>query len=277
MKYSIGIIGTGRVGTAIGYALYKKGYSIIGADRNPKKIHLFKKLVGRSDIASNREIAKRLKVIFITTQDSEIIKVYNEILPCLRKNQIIIHCSGALSNSIFKGADKKGIITIGLHPLQTFPTIKQAIGATKNIYYAIEANPPQADKAKALAKRIVKDLKGIPIFIQGKDKPLYHTMCVFASNYLVALMSAVIDIAEVLKIKPKTAFKMLEPLIYQTLKNIKKSGIKKSLSGPIERGDIKTIKFHLTALRQRMPKLIPLYQTLGLKTLMLVSKFYLTH
>lgn len=269
MQRNVGIIGTGRVGTAIGFALDKKGYPIIGADRNSRKVRPFYKRLKLKFISlSNQTIAEKAKIIFITTQDSEIAKVYNEILPYLRKNQTIIHCSGVLNNSIFKAADKKGIIIIGLHPIQTFPTIKQAIGATKNIYYSIEAK----GKAKTIAKQIVKDLEGIPIFIQAKDKPLYHIMCVFASNYLVALMSAVLDIAQVMKIKPTKALKMLEPLINQTLKNIKKSGIEKSLSGPIERGDIKTIKSHLTILRKRMPQLLPLYQTLGLKILNLLRR-----
>lgn len=261
----IGFIGTGRVGTAIAYALKSKEYQIIGAnDQNQKKTKAFYNLLKlKHQRTTNREITQKADIIFITTQDSEIEKVYNKIFPYLREDQIIIHCSGVLNNSIFKDANRKGIMTIGLHPIQTFPTIRQAIGGTKNIYYAIEAT----GRAKQIAKRIVRDLEGTPVFISGKDKPLYHTMCVFASNYLVALISAVIDIATQLKIKLHIAFRTLEPLITRTLRNVKKDGIEKSLSGPIARGDVNTITSHLAVLNKKIPKLLPSYYALGLRTL----------
>lgn len=96
-------------------------------------------------------------------------------------------------------------------------------------------------------------------------------MCVFVSNYLNALIGSAMDIAKKLKIKPETAYRALEPLIYKTLENIKNSGIEKSLSGPIERGDINTIKTHHSVLNNKIPELLPLYRVLGLKTLTLVK------
>lgn len=269
VQYTIGIIGVGRVGSAIGYTLRKNKKQIIGAtDINNRKVKKFYRLLKiKYQYLNAIEIAKKSNLLFITTQDSQIEKVYQEILPYLRKRTVIIQCSGALSNRIFKNKKRKDIITIGLHPIQTFTSNQQSIKAIRNIYYAIEAE----GEAKKIAQSIIKDLQGRPIFIKSKDKPLYHVMCVFASNYLVTLMSAVLDIANELEIKPTLAFKILTPLINQTFNNIKRNGVQKSLTGPIERGDIETIKTHFEILNKKTPELIPLYQTMGLKALDLLK------
>ncbi len=268
LSKKIGVIGTGRVGTFIGAVLKQKGYHFIaGSDLKKENVQRFYRLLKlKYRKLDNIDIARNADLIFITTPDLMIEKIYYQILPYLQKGKTLIQCSGALSNNLFKGAKRKGLITIGLHPVQTFPSVKPKIGA-RNFYYAVEADA----RARVIAKRIVADLDGKLIFIPAQDKPLYHAMCVFASNYLVALMSSVLEIAQVLKIRPNLALTMLEPLIKQTLDNIQQYGVKKSLTGPIERGDLETVKSHLVTLEKNLPKLLPLYQTLGLKILRLVN------
>jgi predicted short-subunit dehydrogenase-like oxidoreductase (DUF2520 family) len=47
---------------------------------------------------------------------------------------------------------------------------------------------------------------------------------------------------------------LISPILYSTLSNIKKSGAVNALSGPVERGDIKTIKKHLSVLKKDASK-----------------------
>ena len=48
----------------------------------------------------------------------------------------------------------------------------------------------------------------------------------------------------------KQHYNMFEPIINTTLSNIKNSGVKESLSGPVQRGDYLTIRKHLVSLRK---------------------------
>jgi predicted short-subunit dehydrogenase-like oxidoreductase (DUF2520 family) len=52
-----------------------------------------------------------------------------------------------------------------------------------------------------------------------------------------------------------------------TLANAEKLGIHQSLTGPIIRGDEKTILLHLKALREMDPDIEKLYRVLGLQAL----------
>ncbi|MCX8014834.1 MAG: DUF2520 domain-containing protein [candidate division WOR-3 bacterium] len=271
---TIGIIGTGRVGCAIGYGLSKSPnvqIRIFANDKVKRKARNFYQLLNlKYQALSNQKVAQLADIVFITTNDSEIKRVYQEIYPYLRPNQIVIHCSGAYSNAILQKPQKaknKRIVKIGIWPIQTFTTLKPNIGMLKNCFYVIEAT----GKAKRIGKEIVDALQGHSIFISNKDKTLYHLIGVFASNYLVALLSAVADLAKYLKQKPAKIFQLFTPIIAQTLENIYKTGVEKALSGPVARGDTDTINLHLTVLSRTLPKLLPMYKVLGLKTLDLIK------
>lgn len=271
---TIGIIGTGRVGCAIGYGLSRSRRikcQIIANDRVKRQVRRFYQLLNlKYQARSVCEIAQLADIIFITTNDSAIKNVYQTIYPHLKSNQVVVHCSGVYSNAILekpKSAKDKRILKIGLWPIQTFPTQKSEVAMLRNCYYVVEAQ----GKAKEIGKEIVNALHGQAIFVAEKDKALYHIIGVFVSNYLVALLSVVNDLAQYLKIKPAKLLRLFMPIINQTLKNIYKTGVKKSLSGPIIRGDIETIKLHLKMLSKKMPKLLPIYRVLGLKTLELIK------
>ena len=60
---------------------------------------------------------------------------------------------------------------------------------------------------------------------------------------------------------------VLKPLITGTLGNIERIGIPAALTGPVARGDRKTIADHLEAIETKLPDLLTLYRTLGRHTL----------
>jgi len=114
-------------------------------------------------------------------------------------------------------------------------------------------------------------LEGIPLIISPDQKALYHAAACFASNYLVSLINVVESIYQAIGINEKDAKKaflplVFLPLVYGSLKNIEKSGSIASLTGPIARGDLGTIKKHIMAIHKKMPQYASLYSSLGLIT-----------
>lgn len=63
---------------------------------------------------------------------------------------------------------------------------------------------------------------------------------------------------------------MFLPLVAATLDNIQAKGTVDALTGPLSRGDAKTVRDHLNALSQGTTDLLPLYQRLGAATLDIV-------
>ncbi|MEO0190568.1 MAG: DUF2520 domain-containing protein, partial [candidate division WOR-3 bacterium] len=131
------------------------------------------------------------------------------------------------------------------HPFATFPKI---IIPPKKSRYTIFL---QGDRE---AIRIVPAIFSKQSFsirrIDKMTKPFYHLLGVYSSNFIVALIEAIDIIGRKTKLDKKTFEKAVVQILNETLNNIKTYGTKESLSGPIVRGDITTIRKHLQILRQ---------------------------
>jgi len=258
------IIGTGMVGTAIGFLLKKAGYKVIAiADKFPAALKRALPYTGGEAFRKPREAVQEADCILITTPDDAISSACKEIALCpVIKGKLVFHMSGAGGLDLLEPAKKAGAAVASIHPLQSFSSIDQAIKNIPGSYFGITADK----KAQLPAKKIVRDLGGIPFLISSDQKQLYHAAACFASNYLVSLMNTVESIYQAIGINEKDAKKAYLPLVYGSLKNIDNSGSITSLTGPIARGDFGTIKKHITAINKNLPQYSSLYSSLGLIT-----------
>ena len=174
-----------------------------------------------------------------------------------------MHCSGADSTEILQPARQMGANTGVFHPLQTLASVKQAIANIPGSTFAIEAEEPLLTTLKEMAE----SLHCRWIELKAEDKVVYHAAAVIASNYLVTLVKLADDLWETFGIPREQATQALLPLLKGTLNNIENVGIPQALTGPIARGDIDTVKKHLTALQKEAPDALSTYCELGLQTI----------
>ncbi len=259
------IIGTGMVGTAIGFLLKKSGYKVISIyDKSPAALKRAFPYTGGKAFSKPSEAVQKADCVLITTPDDAIASACQEIsLSPAMKGKFVLHMSGAGGLDLLDAAKQAGASVASIHPLQSFSSVDQAIENIPGSYFGVTADR----KAASLAKNIIRALGGIPIVVSSDQKPLYHAAACFASNYLVTLMNVVESIYKSIGINEKDAKKAYLPLVYGSLKNIEKSGSILSLTGPIARGDCGTVKKHLTAIHRNLPQYSELYCALGLLTM----------
>jgi predicted short-subunit dehydrogenase-like oxidoreductase (DUF2520 family) len=241
----IGIIGAGKVGTSLAAVLKEKGFHITGvSDALMTSLETAKTYLG-ADILytqNNMDVVDVSDVIAITTQDRVIQDIVREIdTKAVRLDgKLFFHTSGADPSSVLAPLDKKGAFLGSLHPLQTFPDIDSAIEVLPETCIFIEGHAeavPQLEKiGAAIGARVY--------VIDGKNKALYHLSAVFVCNLLSALLYS----GKGLMDKINVDFEPFLPIIRATLRNIENKGPLASLTGPIVRGDAKTVKAHLGAI-----------------------------
>ncbi|MDD5082700.1 MAG: DUF2520 domain-containing protein [Dehalococcoidales bacterium] len=258
----IGFIGAGTVGTALAIGLNAKGYAVVAvANRSSVSAQALAQAIdGCRAYSDNQEVADTADFVFITTPDDVIATIAAGIR--WRPGQSVVHCSGALSSDILGPARKQGAYVGAFHPLQTFASVPQAIANIPGSTFALEAEGPLLDTLKHLATA----LEGHWIVLQAKDKVIYHAAAVIASNYLVTLVKLATDLWQEFAVPPQQAIQALLPLVKGTISNIETTGIPESLTGPIARGDTRTIEKHLTALQAVAPNLLATYRELGRQT-----------
>ena len=103
------------------------------------------------------------------------------------------------------------------------------------------------------------------------QKSSLHAAAVMASNYLNTLLNAAVETASDSDLNRDQAKKALMPLIKTTLQNIEEKSFEKSLSGPIKRGDMQTVRHHLDLLEDK-PELLTLYRILGQRTVTIAKR-----
>lgn len=267
----IAIIGAGKVGTAFGHALSRKKHQIKAIVCN--RLYSAKEsrqIIGQGEIFDDNSLAARQgQWIILSVPDDEIKKVAEELATSEVEweGRFVFHCSGLLPTDALKSLEKKGALTASIHPIQSFPQKRPALGAFKGIYFGLEGR----ENALDLAKRIVRQLEGHYIILEGEDKPLYHAACSIASNFLITLLSMASSLLEQTGLKKEMASQILFPLVQGTLQNVKEFDMDSALTGPIIRGDEKSIHKHLLALR-KLPAQKELYMELALHTLHIAER-----
>lgn len=265
-KDRIVIIGSGKVGTAIGYLLRSAGYSICGVyDQSIQAAQTAIPYTG-GRVCTIQELADiKADGIFITTVDDAIAAVCKSLVQerAINPGSKVIHMSGAGSIELIGSARSQGAFVASIHPVQSFADTENAISRIPGSLFGITAD----NEIKNWSVKLVEDLGGIPFFVDESDKPLYHAAACMASNYLTTLLFMVIDIYKTLGLTQDNAIKAFQPLVRGTLSNIENKGAVQALTGPIARGDIGTIEKHLKILHEKLPQYLKVYCELGIITI----------
>lgn len=268
-KYSIALIGAGKIAYSLAAAL-NKIYPVKAIIS--KHILSAKKLANKFSVPVYADDLSKIptdcNLIFFAVPDDQISLVAEKLskLKITFSEKLFIHLSGSENISALKSLKKKGASVASFHIMQTFPSKKPV-----NIDGCKAAIETENNRIRSLLFNLSASVGLKPFAINSDEKVLYHLSGVFASNFLVGNIFCTENIfRERSSVK---IFDVAEPIIKATLDNIKKDKAVNSLSGPIERGDLKTVKDHLKSLSGGNKKLYKLsYISQSLILIQIVQK-----
>ncbi len=237
---TLSLVGPGRAGTTIALALMANGYRVVG-------------VAGRSIDAQSTQDAAAIcgaharfvsdvgigaSAVIIATPDQAVASVASAIAATLEPNSLVLHLAGSLTLSVFDNlvSQRSDIRVASLHPLQTMPSISEGLDRLPRSFAAIDGDPEVETIAELLELR--------PLRVAPIDRARYHASAVVASNHVVALLGQV----ERLAASAGVPFEALRPLVEASVENAFSMGPSAALTGPVARGDFKTVEAHLRAL-----------------------------
>jgi predicted short-subunit dehydrogenase-like oxidoreductase (DUF2520 family) len=171
-----------------------------------------------------------------------------EVATALEPGPWVSHVSGATPLAALDPHERR----FGLHPLQTFTRGRGA----EQLDGAFAAVTAETAEAREVGLWLARTLGLEPFLLADEKRAAYHAGAAIASNYLVTLRRAAGSLLEAAGAPPEA----LDPLMRRTIEN----GFE--LTGPISRGDWKTVDAHLAAIRTERPELEPMYMTLAQTT-----------
>jgi len=172
---------------------------------------------------------------------------------------VVFHCSGALRSDALTVAANHGALIASIHPIRSFAVPDQVIRKFSGTYCGAEGDP----NAMVTLENLFSAIGGILVPINAEAKTIYHAAAVFASNYLVTLLDVSLDAYLKAGIPRKTALRLMEPLVRETVDNIFRLGPADALSGPIARGDVKTVVRQYRAVKIWDKRRAGLYKLMG--------------
>ncbi|MEV7008353.1 DUF2520 domain-containing protein [Streptosporangium sp. NPDC051022] len=257
-RLAVGVVGAGRVGSALGAALARAGHRIVAAS-------------GVSDSSRERAV-ERLGVVptrpetVVAKSDLILLTVPDDVLPDLvsglvgtgadLRGKLVAHTSGAYGLAVLNPAIRGGALPLALHPVMTFTGRDDDLRRLAGISYGVTAPDPLRPVAEAL----VIEMEGEPVWIADADRPLYHAALAGAANHMVTLVAESSELLE--KIGVEQPGRMLGPLLGAALENVLRLGIA-GLTGPVVRGDAGTVRKHVDALILAAPEAADAYVALA--------------
>jgi predicted short-subunit dehydrogenase-like oxidoreductase (DUF2520 family) len=231
----VGVIGPGRVGTALARALRDAGVEVEGP-------------AGRGERPGGCD------AIVLCVPDAEIAGAAEVVTAAA---PLVGHTSGATPLSALAHA---GVPAFGLHPLQSFAHAEVSFDGAGA---AVAGTTPEA---LAFATALAEKLGMTPFEIDDEGRAAYHAAASIASNFLVTLQAAAERVAAGAGLGRDDARALLMPLVRQTVENLAALGPEEALTGPIARGDEATVEAQRAAIAEAAPELLALFDELAART-----------
>lgn len=266
----VGIIGAGKVGSALCKSLQDAGREICGLTAATKESVQAAAEKFHTRPFSNQELVPLCDVLFLTVPDRLVGEVAAELALAFGPagnsflaGKTFLHCSGSLELEELRPLADLGAEIGSLHPLQSFASADVSF---HNIYMAVDGS----EAARKTGKEIAAILGAQVFYVPAEERKAYHAAACFASNYVVTAVAVAQELMSKWAPTPEAGLAALMALFDGTAHNLHQAKLAREvLTGPIARGDTNTIKAHLAVLP---PKILEVYKALGRQTVCLARE-----
>jgi predicted short-subunit dehydrogenase-like oxidoreductase (DUF2520 family) len=260
---TIGIVGAGRVGTAIGAALAEAGHHVTSASGRSAAARA--RIANRLPDAVHRraeDVVRHADLVIFAVPDDALAPLIAHLgeSGAFRPGVIVAHTSGAHGIGILHPATARGALPLALHPAMTFTgTADDVDRLTSGITFGVTA----PDELRRTAQELVGEMGGAIEWIPDERRALYHAALAHGANHLVTLVNEAMDqLRDAGVVHPE---RVLGPLLRAALDNTLAMG-DAALTGPVSRGDANTVASHLDTLTEHARDSVPMYLALARRT-----------
>lgn len=264
------IIGAGRLGKNLASSMIAHGHHQLMAVCNsnlPSAIETIASL-GQGQAVAQISLLPAVALTFITTPDDAIADVVALLVnnAFIAPGSIVAHCSGALSSDLLQPLRAIGCKLASIHPLKAFRVNDIRNDSFCGCPCVIEGD---IEAVKVLTTVFMQmEARVIPIDVARKN--VYHAAAVMASNYIVTLANCARELLSEAGLTSQQAQQITHYLMTSSLTNLQHTeNANQALTGPLSRGDLKTISQHLQAVTD--PCINALYRSAALATIPLTN------
>lgn len=243
-RLRVGIVGTGRVGAVLGAALARAGHHVVAAYAVSDLSRLRAQallpgvpLVPLHDVLANSDLA------LLTVPDDALLGLVTGLVDggAVRPGQFIAHASGRYGYGVLESVIRVGALPLALHPVMTFTGTSIDLARLDGTPFGVTS----PDALRPVAEALVVEMGGEPVWIAEGSRVLYHAALAHGSNHLITLVGQTLDLLSSAGVEEPA--RLVAPLLSASLDNALRYG-DQVLTGPVARGDARTVEAHIQAL-----------------------------
>jgi predicted short-subunit dehydrogenase-like oxidoreductase (DUF2520 family) len=253
-RHRIVLIGPGRVGTAVARLLADAGHTIVGiGPPDRRSARRSAEFLGASLV--DMESLPECDLVLIGAPDGAIQDLAMRLADVLEPGTIVCHFAGAYGTGLLDSLPEH-IDRAAIHPVQTCPDPATAVARLPGSAWGVTCSD---DLRGSVFDLIERDLRGHPVAVQDRVRPLWHAATVITANGIAALLATAEAMLATAGIADPVA--VLGPLAAGAVANAREGGGGgATLTGPVVRGEEDTVRRHLESIAEIAPGLESAYR-----------------
>lgn len=261
-RLSVGVVGAGRVGTALAAALRLAGHRPVAASgvSDASRARAAALLPG-VPLVEPAEVLARADLVLLTVPDDALAALAAGLAETgsVRAGQLLVHTSGRYGTDVLEPMLRAGGLPLALHPVMTFTGTPVDVQRLAGCSFGVTA----PEELRLAAQALVIEMGGEPEWIAEEARALYHAALALGANHLVTLVAQAMELLRSAGVEAPD--RMLGPLLGAALDNALRSG-DAALTGPVARGDAGTVAAHIRELRAHAPHAVAGYLAMARTT-----------
>jgi predicted short-subunit dehydrogenase-like oxidoreductase (DUF2520 family) len=264
-RLAVGVVSVGRVGSVLGAALARAGHPVVAASAiSAASRERADRLLPGVPLRPPDQVLASADLVLLAVPDDALSGLVRGLAATgsWRAGQIVIHTSGAHGVDVLHPAADVGALALALHPVMTFTGREEDLQRMAACSVGVTAAAGD-EAAWNVGEALTMEMGAEPVRVPEIARPLYHAALAHGANHLVTLVNDCVELLRGSDIP--NAERMLGPLLSAALDNALRHG-DRALTGPVSRGDVGTVRAHLTVLSETSPEVKDCYAALAERT-----------
>jgi predicted short-subunit dehydrogenase-like oxidoreductase (DUF2520 family) len=169
------------------------------------------------------------------------------------------HLAGRFGREVLSCLEARGADTAALHPVRSLTHEGLHVAQFEGTACVVECAP----RAEARMEALVRAVGGTWLPVQGIDRGLYHASVSIISNVTKAVAWKAQNWLQHSGLSEQTAATVTHQLLHTTMADLFRAGARQSITGPVVRGDTRTVEAHLAAIAAAYPRDTDVYRVLA--------------
>ena len=271
---TLNVIGCGRAAGSLVRLWLQAGVAQIGAllNRSQPSTQLAAQRIGAGADAQSQSIEHMPAGDYwvIGTGDDQIATVA-EGLAAVRDDldgALVFHLAGRFGLDVLTPLQERGAYLAAMHPVRSLTHNHLTLADFRGTACVAEGSSAALDRLQPL----VEAIGGSWLPVRDIDRGLYHAAVSILSNVTKGVAWKAQNWMTGAGLPAATAAAVAHQLLASTMEDLFRSGAKQSITGPVVRGDTRTIEAHLDALRAFYSADIDVYRVLARTVLELAEE-----